>query len=167
MTALVLQVHPVDASFGAAVGAAAMAGLETAGERPALIRLCQGDALERSSFDDVGHLVVVHPTWWGSLPAALLAALQPLIGDEIDSPQRRPGLLRDVSRLTIIATHGGSKFINAVQGEPGRKFWRTHVLSVCRPGASFAWIALHKIDQISHEKRTAFLARVERDVSAT
>ncbi len=169
MAALVVQTHPVSTSFGAAVGAAAVRGLRDSGETTRLARVCQGDTVTADSFRGVNHLVIAHPTWWGSVPAELLTLLRDLVGAEpgVARPHAPagPGPLSNVSSLTVIATHGGSWFINRLQGEPGKRLWQRHILKHCAPGAAFRWMPLYRVDQISHERRAAFLDQVTRAVA--
>ena len=81
-------------------------------------------------------------------------------GDPATSP------LRSVQRLTVVTSHGSSKLVNVLQGEPGRQLWKRTVLGLCAPNAAFDWISLYKIDRLDLEARRAFLVEVERQVGS-
>ncbi len=152
MQTLVVQAHPVRDSYNAAIGKAVGDSLAAANRGYRLLRLGQGDAWMPVDLAGVHHLIVVHPTWWGSLPAVLLSHVQAVVAADESA-------FRDVTRLSAAATHGGSRLINLMQGEPGRRLWQRHVLPLCGPGARFDWIALYRIDQATSPQRRAFLTR--------
>ncbi len=167
MSTLVLQVHPLTGSYNAALLEAVTDTLTTAGRAHRVVRLGQGQTLDPDDLVGIGHLVVVAPTWWGAMPAQLLAWIQDHLAPWIDGePPDRPSPLHTVQRLSVVATHGSSRFINRLQGEPGLHLWRRTVLPLCAPGARFDWIARYQLDRIDEAARAAFVARVGATLAA-
>ncbi len=152
-----VQAHPLEASYSAALLDAVIA--QAPGAR--VLRLGQGDRWTTYSCIDVTDLVMVYPTWWGSPPAVLLGALDEVVGPWVDSNlTASTSPLRDVSSLTVITTHGSSKFVNMLQGEPGLQLWKRTVLPLCAKGARFRWQSLYKIDRATDADRTDFLRSI-------
>ena len=165
MSTLVVQFHPLDESFNRALLGAVVGGLEEAGCRHEVVRLAQGGEIESDQLAGCTHLIVVTPTWWGAMPARILAWIQDVLGPWIDGGVdvgRSP--LRSVQRLSVVTSHGSSRLINGLQGEPGRQLWRRAVLALCAPSAQFDWISLYKIDRSTDAERQAFVDRVGREV---
>lgn len=158
MTILVVQAHPLDESYNAALLDAVAAGLRDAGEQNQVVRLSRGDALTAATFAGVTHAIFIYPTWFGALPAMLLAPLAEVLGPWVDGDQPpATGPLRAVDRLTVITSHGSSRLVNLMQGEPGRHFWKRTALPQCAPGATFTWKPLYKVDRSSAAERGAFI----------
>lgn len=154
MTTVVLHAHPRDDSYSAALFAAVV------GDRPEVrsIRICHGDVLDADSLVGATALVAVYPTWWGSPPAQLLAALNEVIGPWVDGPRpSSPCPLEQITSLTVVTTHGSSRLINRLQGEPGLQLWKRTVLPLCAPRATFTWRSLYKLDRATPDDRTNFL----------
>jgi hypothetical protein len=51
-------------------------------------------------------------------------------------------------------------------GEPGRRIQLRGLSVLCAPGCRTLWMALHEMDSVGPEKRSAFLARVEKRFAA-
>lgn len=162
MAALILHYHPLDESFSAALCDTACDAL---GATSRVIRL-QHEPMDVAALDGITHLVVNAPTWWGSVPARMLEVLNELVGPHVDGhadPDSSP--LRQITRLSVIATHGSSRIINRIQGEPGLMLWKHTVLRLCAPNAKFDWIALYKLDRSDATDRSAFIERVRSELS--
>lgn len=162
---MVVQFHPLTESYTSAVLGAVERGLASAGRSYEVVRLGQSEVIGSDQVASCRHLIVVAPTWWGAMPARVLAWIQETLGPWIDggrSPASSP--LHSVERLTVVATHGSSRLVNRLQGEPGLVLWRRSVLPLCAPGARVDWVALYKMDRSTEPERTAFLDRVEREV---
>lgn len=112
-------------------------------------------------------LVFVYPTWYGSQPAMLkgwfdrvwvegVAYTLPAGADRI-----RP-LLRHIRRITVVTSHGSPKWLNAVQGEPGKRVLLRGLRSLCHPLARSRWLAMYGMDRATDDERREFLARLER-----
>lgn len=164
---LVMQFHPLADSYNVALLHAVIDGLEESGQLHEVVRLAQGGVVDRERLMSTGHLIVVTPTWWGAMPAQILDWIQSELGPWIDGgqdPTQSP--LRSVERLTVVTSHGSSRLMNGVQGEPGRKLWRRSVLPLCAPSARFDWLSLYKIDRSDEAGRQAFVDRVGREIRA-
>ena len=154
---LVVQAHPAPASLNVAFLN------EVVRQRPQaeVIRLGEHDQLQRATFDGVTEFIAVYPTWWGSLPSTFLAALGEVLGPWIDGPEpRATSPLRTVRALTVVTSHGSSKFVNGLQGEPGRQLWKRTVLPLCHGDATFSWRSLYKLDRATAQDRSRFIAEL-------
>jgi len=113
---LVLQAHPVEASYNAALLRATVALQPDA----TVVQLYQGDELTAAALTAATELIAVYPTWWGSPPAIMLAALNEVLGPWIDGGEPKTTCpLRSIESVTVVTTHGSSKLVNSLQGEPG------------------------------------------------
>lgn len=162
---LVVQAHPLDDSYNAALLDAVRQGL---GERAAtyqVVQLYSGDTLRASELADARELIIVAPTWWGAMPAIMLDWIQREFGPWIDGGEPATASpLRSIDQLTVVTSHGSSKFVNMLQGEPGRNLWQRTILPLCAAGASFDWHALYKIDRLDAAARVAFIDDVRRQI---
>lgn len=116
------------------------------------------------------HLVLVYPTWFGGFPAMLKGWLDrvwvPGVMHEAAAGSRSTrSKLRHITRLTVVTTHGGSKFMNSLGGEPGRRMVRRRIRSLCSRGCRPQWVALYGNDRCAAAKRVEFLDSVERRFS--
>ncbi len=187
--------HPRADSFGAAVHAAALRGLRAGGHdvdaidlyaegfRPELSEQAWGAHRDPFDLDPdvVDHarrlrsaraVVLVHPTWWGGQPAILKGWFDRVwtTGVAYDLPpgtgsgRPRPRL-RHIRRLVVVTTHGSPRWINVVQGEPGRRLVGRTLRALVHPLARVRWIALYGVDASTDLERAAFLERVEARLS--
>jgi putative NADPH-quinone reductase len=114
-------------------------------------------------------LVLVYPTWWSGQPAMLKGWIDRVWVSDVawtlpDGADRlRPGL-RNVRRIVAVTTHGSSKWINAVEGEAGKRTVTRSLRAMCHPRARAIWLACYGIDRSTEAKRIAFLDRVERRI---
>lgn len=160
VTTLVVQAHPVEDSFSGALFNAVVDELATRQQPVTTVQIGHGEQLTGDSLTAIEHLIAIYPTWYGSLPAVFLDAMVQLLSPWVDgaeSPQTSP--LRTVRSLKVITSHGSSKLVNVVQGEPGLLLWKRTVLPLCAPGATFDWKALYKLDRNSAAARTTFLSQ--------
>jgi NAD(P)H dehydrogenase (quinone) len=116
------------------------------------------------------HLVLVYPTWWSGQPAMLKGWIDRVwvrdVAFDLPSESSRVhARLRNVRRITVVTTHGSSKFVNAVEGEAGKRMVTRTLRAVCHPLARTRWIAMYGVDTASDAKRRAFLDRVAKRVS--
>ncbi|MBA3605813.1 MAG: NAD(P)H-dependent oxidoreductase [Actinomycetota bacterium] len=191
MRTLVVYCHPDAESFVAAVKDRAVEALRAAGHNVRVTDLyAEGfdplfSAAERARHLEVGadrtvtrhvvdlqwcqQLVLVYPTWWSGQPAMLKGWIERVWvrGATWDLPvggNRIRGRLRNVRRIVAITTHGSSKLVNAVQGEPGKRIVTRTLRAVCHPLARTRWIAMYGVDVASDEDRHAFLVRISRQL---
>jgi NAD(P)H dehydrogenase (quinone) len=99
-------------------------------------------------------IVFVYPTWYGGPPAMLKGWI-----DRVFSPAVP---VHNIHRLVVVTSHGSSKAVNALAGEPGKRMIFRTLRVLCHPLARSRWIAMYGIDRASADDRAAFLARVER-----
>lgn len=152
---LVVQVHPLEDSYSAALRQAVLAALGPA-ETPCY-RLCQGERPPVDALRAAGRIVLVYPTWSGGLPSHLLGWLHELFDQGVR--------LSRATELVAVTTCGSSQFVNRVQGEWGRRYLRTELLGRCAPGARFRWLCLYKVDRRSRSEMSAHLKQVSEALS--
>lgn len=189
MRVLVVYCHPNPESFVAAARDRALAGLASAGHDVRLTDLYADgfdpamSAEERRTHkvpgvgpeleqyvDDLAWaetLVLVYPTWWGGQPAMLKGWIDRVWvagvawslsdGDRVPKPR-----LRGIRRIVVVTTHGSPKWINAVQGESGKRVAIRSIRAMCARRVRTTWCALYGLDTRPEADRVAFLDRVER-----
>lgn len=164
MTVVVVAAHPCAESYASAVRDRVMTGLASMGHHPVLLDLYAAaydpflplPVSDAAALDTATSLVLVHPTWWTSQPAILLAWL------EQASASGLPG----VGALVSVTTLGGSRFANFVGGESGRRVVQRAVRSRCVQRPSHHRLAFYGLDRSTLDARTAFLDRVERRIGS-
>lgn len=171
-TTLVVHAHPLDESYTEALLGAVTGALDDGEDPYRVVRLWGADSAEAGSGPGVDELVgvtrliVVAPTWWGAMPAPVLGWIQDTLGPWIDGGRRRSSSpLRSVRRLVVVTSHGSSRLVNTVQGEPGRHLWK-RIRRLCARRARFDWVALYQIDRLDEEARRAFIDQVGDHVRA-
>lgn len=110
-------------------------------------------------------LIFVYPTWWGGQPAILKGWLDRVWVEGVayslpPGSRRIRGRLRNVRRLVVVTTHGSTKLVNAVQGEPGKRTILRGLRPLVHPLARRSWIGLYGLDRDDPAAREAFVARV-------
>jgi NAD(P)H dehydrogenase (quinone) len=186
---LVVTCHPLRDSFTVAVADRAVTALRGRGDELRVTDLyAEGfdplfTARERARHLDPGpdpavagyaadlkwceRLVLVYPTWWSGQPAMMKGWIDRVWVRDVafDLPpesNRVQARLHNVRRLVAITTHGSSKFVNAVEGEVGKRTVTRTLRAVCHPLARTKWIAMYGADTATDSQRRAFLDRVER-----
>ncbi|MDH3754376.1 MAG: NAD(P)H-dependent oxidoreductase [Acidimicrobiia bacterium] len=161
MPTLVIHAHPLEDSYSAALRDAVCEALAATGAACELVRLCQGEETDEATLAASDHLVVVYPTWWGGLPAVLLDWVQRTVGPWVDGESAdTPSPLAAVRRVTVVTSHGSSRLLNTMQGQPGKQTWSRVVMPLCAKDARFDWMSLYKIDRSDESGRQAFIERV-------
>ena len=193
MRSLVVACHPDPASYTAALRDRVVATLSGAGHELRVTDLYAAGfdplftAAEHAAHLEVGahpdaaghvadlqwcdQLVLVYPTWWSGQPAMLKGWIDRVwvrgaTWELPTSGNRLQGRLRNVRSLVVVTTHGSSKWINALQGEPGKRVVTRTLRAVCHPRARTTWIALYGLDRSSARDREAFLAAIPRRLSS-
>jgi NAD(P)H dehydrogenase (quinone) len=110
-------------------------------------------------------LVLVYPTWYGGFPAMLKGWFDRVWGKGVawDLSPGRPipkPLLRNISRVWAVTTHGSTKPMNMAQGEAGRQFLRRGIRLTCARLCRVTWIAFYGNDSATESDRKAYLDRV-------
>lgn len=190
MKVLVIHAHPSTDSFNAAVCDRVLAGLAQATHETRIRRLYDEGFDPRltaaewtghldppetkshlsSHFDDLlwcEALVLVYPTWWGAQPAILKGWMDRVwvrgVAWELpEGANRLQPTLSNVRRLMAVTTHGSSRWINTLQGAPGRRIVGRSLRVICHPRCRTRWIALYGMDRAEPAKRVRFLERVEK-----
>ena len=158
MRFVVLHAHPQPQCLSVSLLDRAVEALQRGGHDTETVRLVQGDWIDSASLAGADGLVLVYPTWWGGLPAALLGWVQRELGPWIDGDaDAATSPLRNVRHLVAVTTHGSTRWINRLQGEPGRHLLRLSVARLCAPRTRLRWLALYGIDQCSPAQITAFV----------
>lgn len=190
MRTLVVYCHPDAASFTSAVRDSALAALRSAGHDVRFTDLYE-DEFDPvlSEAEHVNHLadpstkpaiaryvddlrwcrslVLIYPTWWAGQPAMLKGWIDRVwmhgVAWELaaGSARLRP-LLRNVRSITVVTTHGSSKWVNALEGEVGKRTVTRVLRSMCSRRCRTRWIALYGIDRSTDAQRQRFLARITR-----
>ena len=193
MKTLVIFCHPSANSFAAAVLDTSVAALHAAGHEVRVTDLyAEGFDPVFSAHDhehhlddpstkpDIAHhaanlrwcesLVLVYPSWWAGQPAMLKGWIDRVWVNGVawelptDGDRLRP-LLRNIRRLHVVTTHGSSKWINALEGEGGKRTALRSLRVLCSPRCRTSWIALYNIDRSTLEQRNQFLRRVTARLS--
>jgi NAD(P)H dehydrogenase (quinone) len=192
MRALVVYCHPNPESLVSAAKERALAGLADAGHdvrftdlyadgfEPAMTAHERrthkepGVATELQRYaDDLAWaeaLVLVYPTWWGAQPAMLKGWIDRVwvAGVAWELPDGanvlRP-LLTDIRRIVVVTTHGSPKYINALQGESGKRVAFRSIRSMCSKRTRTTWCSIYGLDRADDTKRTAWLDKVERTLA--
>jgi NAD(P)H dehydrogenase (quinone) len=190
---LVVFCHPVRDSFVAACLDRTVSALDASGHTVRVIDLYADDfqpALslrERATYKEpietkpeiLGYvndlrwatgLVLVYPTWFGAQPAMLKGWFDRVWVDGVAYRlPTKPGLivpaLRNIRSLTVVATHGSGKFMNSLQGEPGKRVALRGLRSLCAHLCRTRWIAFYGNDRADNTARTSFLARVSTEIA--
>lgn len=179
MRALVVYAHPAEDSFVARLRRTVVAALQRRGHEVDLADL----GAER--FSPVTHrapvepdpvvgcyaerlaaaqaLVFVHPTWWGGQPALVKGWMDRVLCEgvayRVEGGRVRPGL-GHIERLAVVTTHGSPRWINRLQGEPGRRIATNGLAGYVHPRASVRWLAIYGLDRDDPAARERFVQRV-------
>ena len=192
MKALVVHCHPNPDSLCAAARDRVLAGLAAGGHEVRLLDLYAEDFVpELSSWEREHHLddpttkpdiarhaddlrwcdalVLVYPTWYSGQPAMLKGWIDRVwvrgVAYELpDGSNRIRPLLQHIRRIVVVTTHGSTKWVNAVQGEGGKRVAFRSLRVLCNPRCRTTWLALYGADTGTDERRRSFLDRVERRV---
>lgn len=170
-----------------------MAGLATGGHEVRLLDLyADGFRPEMSAWENEHHLdastnkpeilryaadlqwcdvlVLVYPTWFSGQPAMLKGWFDRIWVRDIayELPEGTNTIkpaLHNVRKIMVVTTHGSPKWVNAIQGEGGKRTAFRAVRLVCNPRTRTKWLALYGIDTATTTRRTWFLRRVERTMA--
>jgi putative NADPH-quinone reductase len=116
-------------------------------------------------------LVFVYPTWFGGPPAMLKGWLdrvwvERVAFTKVAGSNRPRARLHNIRRLVVVTTYGSSRWVNAVEGEPGKRLVRRWLRVLCHPLARSRWVALYGIDTADEPARVAFLDHVDKTLRA-
>jgi NAD(P)H dehydrogenase (quinone) len=189
---LVVYCHPNPRSFTASVRDRALAALAMLGHEVRLTDLyadgfqpamsCDerrthkepGVAPELQRYADdlqwAQALVLVYPTWWSGQPAMLKGWIDRVwvAGVAWELPAGANVVrakLRNIRRIVVVTGHGSSKFVNALEGEAGKRTVTRSMRAMCSRRARTTWCAIYDLDTAGEDARERFLAKVERAMS--
>jgi putative NADPH-quinone reductase len=111
-------------------------------------------------------LVFVYPTWWGGPPAMLKGWFDRVLCEGVaytlpEGSNRIRPLLGNVRQLVVVTTYGSSRWVNALQGEPGRRTIRWGVRTLLHRRVRTQWLALYRMDRNTEADRRRFLDEVD------
>ncbi len=114
-------------------------------------------------------LVLVYPTWWSGQPAMLKGWFDRVLMNGVawvlpDGVARIRPLLTNVRRLVVVTTHGSSKFVNALEGESGKRTVFRSVRLMLHRRVRCEWIAMYGVDNATLSQREKFSSRVRRRI---
>ena len=115
-------------------------------------------------------IVFIYPTWWSGLPAMLKGWIDRTWMNEVawvlpsGANTIRPQLT-NIRRLVAVTTHGSSKFVNALQGEPGKRIISRSIRLMCNRWCRARWIALYGVDNSTRADREKHLATIGQRVA--
>ena len=112
-------------------------------------------------------LVLTHPTWWSGQPSVLKGWFDRILMNGVawrlpEGANRIEPMLGNVRCLVVITTHGSPKWLNALQGEPGKRTALRSVRLMFTLRCRARWVAIYGLDRASARKREAFVRRVRR-----
>jgi len=115
-------------------------------------------------------LVLVYPTWWSGQPAILKGWFDRVLMNGVawvlpEGAARIRPLLTNVKRLVVVTTHGSSKFVNALEGELGKRTAFRSVRLMLNRRVRCEWIAMYGVDNATVKQREKFSSHVRRRVS--
>lgn len=130
------------------------------------------DPLLKSYVDNLlwcDSLVFVYPTWWSGQPAILKGWLDRVLINGV-AWTLTPGAayiepnMQHIRRIIVVTTHGSSKWLNALQGESGKRVILRSVRALCGVRCRSRWIAMYNIDGATDRDFTAFRRKVRRRI---
>ena len=169
MVTTIVHCHPVADSYARSITDTVIDSVRTRGESYRLIDLyLDGFDAKRPNPEVVAEhrdrlattetLVLVYPTWWSAQPAML----QGWFDSVWARSETEAGSFTSIRRVIVCTTHGSPKWLNALEGESGKRTVSRYLRSRCSQHCRFNWIALYGMDRIDHEGRRAHLDKVSR-----
>lgn len=114
-------------------------------------------------------LVLVYPTWWSGQPAILKGWIDRVFMNEVawilpEGAARIKPLLTNIKKIVVVTTHGSTKFVNALEGEAGKRTAFRSMRLMFHQRTRCYWVGLYSLDHVPHEKRGPLVTRVRRRV---
>ncbi|MFT6292955.1 MAG: putative NADPH-quinone reductase [Ilumatobacter sp.] len=107
-------------------------------------------------------LILVYPTWWSGQPAMLKGWMDRVWASGVawelpEGANRLKPMLHNVGRIVAVTSHGSPKYINALQGEGGKRTLFRSLRTMCHPLTKTSWLAYYGIDANDLKRQQAFL----------
>jgi len=99
-------------------------------------------------------IVWIYPTWWSSVPAAVIEWLDREWGVDRSYP--------NIDQMLAITTHGSGRIVNTLEGNVGKRLLLNGLAGRCAPNARAGWIPFFNIDRASAGARARFVRKMER-----
>lgn len=114
-------------------------------------------------------LVLVYPTWWSGQPAILKGWIDRVLMNEVawvlpEGAARIRPLLTNIRKIVVVTTHGSTKFVNALEGEAGKRIAFRSIRLMFHKRTRCHWIGLYRLDHIPHDKRGKLVTTVRRRI---
>lgn len=114
-------------------------------------------------------LVLVYPTWWSGQPAILKGWIDRVLMNEVawvlpEGAARIRPLLTNIRKIVVVTTHGSTKFVNALEGEAGKRIAFRSIRLMFNKRTRCHWIGLYRLDHIPHDKRGKLVTTVRRRI---
>lgn len=193
MKTLVVVTHPRHDSLTRAACARVLAGLKAAGDDIRILDLDEenfgpaltlderldhlGDPADRPAnqhhFEALQwceRIVLVYPTWFGGQPAMLKGWFDRVWMNDVAfnlpaGASRIYAKLKNIKRLEIVTSHGSSRSVNWLQGNPGRVTVFRTLRVLCHPFCRTRFTAIYDIDRATPEQVNEWLDLVEERYS--
>ena len=68
-------------------------------------------------------------------------------------------------RIVVVTGHGSSKFVNALEGEAGKRTMTRAMRAMCSRRTRTTWCAIYGLDTADQDARERFLAKVAKTMS--
>jgi len=103
-------------------------------------------------------VIFVYPTWWSGQPAVLKGWIDRVLMNGVawalpEGKARLSPMLTNVRRLVVVTTHGSSKWVNMLQGEPGKRIMFRSVRLMFHTRTRCTWAGIYGMDKIDSEHR--------------
>jgi putative NADPH-quinone reductase len=117
-------------------------------------------------------IVFVYPTWWSGQPAILKGWIDRILMNQVawvlpEGAARIKPLLTQIRRVVVVTTHGSSKFVNALEGESGKRTIFRSVRLMMHRRTRCSWIAMYGLDNATEGDRKRFTEKVMRRTRRT
>lgn len=119
-------------------------------------------------------LVLVYPTWWFNVPAALKGFIDrtflPHVAFRLPNQTNSPmvtatglePLLTNIERVGVVTTYGAGWATVAIAGDNGRRMISRGLRPLLAPHCSLLWDGLHGMDSTTVEGRQQFLDQIKQ-----
>ena len=112
-------------------------------------------------------LALVYPTWWSAQPAILKGWIDRVWTSGVawelpEGANRLKPLLTNITRIIVVTSHGSPKWVNALQGEAGKRIALRSIRVLCNWRCRTSWWAIYGVDCASREKTASYIASIRR-----